>query len=256
MDANNSFAIVVGGKLFLPDLDICFKIFSKDGIPVISFLHHDVVLVEATFSNTLIQMFSDGRPPLDDIQRNIEQLWGITKSVNRITPCDLIELMEKGVEEPEKAYEETVVEYYASNGDGHSQKDWMERGVVSDSDLNMGECILNTNELVTLGVKKNKAKKPFIAPNPLMDNAGTSNNHRGRTEWTPPMDRYFLDLMLEQALLDQSGFGWDDEKHMVTADSYIWDEYLKEHPEAKPMRTKTLPNYQDLDEICGKSTIT
>ncbi|KAF6140241.1 hypothetical protein GIB67_000289 [Kingdonia uniflora] len=44
-----------------------------------------------------------------------------------------------------------------------------------------------------------------------------------------------------KALLDQSGFGWDDEKHM-------------EHPEAKPMRTKTMPNYHDLDEICGKST--
>ncbi|KAF6173883.1 hypothetical protein GIB67_039834 [Kingdonia uniflora] len=30
-----------------------------------------------------------------------------------------------------------------------------------------------------------------------------------------------------KALLDQSRFGWDDEKHMVTADSYVWDEYLK-----------------------------
>ncbi|KAF6167516.1 hypothetical protein GIB67_031717 [Kingdonia uniflora] len=38
-----------------------------------------------------------------------------------------------------------------------------------------------------------------------------------------------------KALLDQSGFEWDDEKHMVIADSYIWDEYLKEHPEAKTM---------------------
>ncbi|KAF6156990.1 hypothetical protein GIB67_039751 [Kingdonia uniflora] len=59
-----------------------------------------------------------------------------------------------------------------------------------------------------------------------------------------------------KALLDQSGFGWDDEKHMVTADSYVWDEYLKEHPEAKPMRTKTMSNYHDLDEICGKSIAT
>ncbi|KAF6161187.1 hypothetical protein GIB67_007828 [Kingdonia uniflora] len=28
-------------------------------------------------------------------------------------------------------------------------------------------------------------------------------------------------------LLDQSRFEWDDKKHMVTADSYVWDEYLK-----------------------------
>ncbi|KAF6149646.1 hypothetical protein GIB67_017379 [Kingdonia uniflora] len=41
---------------------------------------------------------------------------------------------------------------------------------------------------------------------------------------------------------------------MVTANSYVWDEYLKEHPEAKLMRTKTMLNYHDLDEICGKST--
>ncbi|KAF6145288.1 hypothetical protein GIB67_041483 [Kingdonia uniflora] len=28
----------------------------------------------------------------------------------------------------------------------------------------------------------------------------------------------------------------------------------QEHLEAKPMRTKAMPNYHDLDEICGKST--
>ncbi|KAF6137114.1 hypothetical protein GIB67_030878 [Kingdonia uniflora] len=60
-----------------------------------------------------------------------------------------------------------------------------------------------------------------------MENASTSNNNRGRTEWTPPMDRYFLDLMLKQ-----------------------------EHPEVKPIRTKTMPNYHDLDKIYGKSTAT
>ncbi|KAF6153908.1 hypothetical protein GIB67_023685 [Kingdonia uniflora] len=43
---------------------------------------------------------------------------------------------------------------------------------------------------------------------------------------------------------------------MVIADSYVWDEYLKEHPEDKPMRTKIMPNYHVLDEICGKSTAT
>ncbi|KAF6173153.1 hypothetical protein GIB67_028451 [Kingdonia uniflora] len=31
---------------------------------------------------------------------------------------------------------------------------------------------------------------------------------------------------------------------------------MHEHPEAKPMQTKTMPNYHDLDEIYGKSTAT
>ncbi|KAF6141311.1 hypothetical protein GIB67_024395 [Kingdonia uniflora] len=45
-------------------------------------------------------------------------------------------------------------------------------------------------------------------------------------------------------------------KKMVTVETYVWDDYLKEHPEAKPMRTKTMPNYHNLDEICGKLTVT
>ncbi|KAF6145536.1 hypothetical protein GIB67_037569 [Kingdonia uniflora] len=45
-------------------------------------------------------------------------------------------------------------------------------------------------------------------------------------------------------------------KQMVTAETYVSDDYLKEHLEAKHMRTKTMPNYQDLDEISGKSTTT
>ncbi|KAF6168710.1 hypothetical protein GIB67_026596 [Kingdonia uniflora] len=149
-----------------------------------------------------------------------------------------------------------------------------------------------TFKLLSPPAKKQEEEAKKNSP---MDNAGTSNNNRGRTECTPPMDRYFLDLMLEQvrggqrneklftkiawadmkkkmnekyenmnddkevlknrykklkniytilkALLDHSGFGWDDEKHL-------------EHSEAKPMRTKTMPNYHDLDEICGNSTAT
>ncbi|KAF6141145.1 hypothetical protein GIB67_006590 [Kingdonia uniflora] len=43
---------------------------------------------------------------------------------------------------------------------------------------------------------------------------------------------------------------------MVTTDSYVWDEYLKEHPGVKPMGTKTMPNYHDFDEIYEKLTAT
>ncbi|KAF6136378.1 hypothetical protein GIB67_028068 [Kingdonia uniflora] len=40
-----------------------------------------------------------------------------------------------------------------------------------------------------------------------------------------------------KALLDQSGFRWDDEKQMVTAETYVWDDYLKQ-PENMLIRLK------------------
>lgn len=105
-----------------------------------------------------------------------------------------------------------------------------------------------------------------------------SSISRCRTTWHPPMDRYFISLMLEQArsgnqiegafrkqawtemvrlfnakfessftvdvlknryktlrrqynaiksLLGSHGFGWDDERHMVTADDNVWQDYIK-----------------------------
>ncbi|KDO87093.1 hypothetical protein CISIN_1g009421mg [Citrus sinensis] len=126
---------------------------------------------------------------------------------------------------------------------------------------------------------------------------------RNRTVWTPEMDRYFIDLMLEQlskgnrfddplfskrawkqmtsvfsakfkfqyhkdvlknryktlrslyravkSLLDQKGFSWDEMRQMVTADNTIWEEYIKEHPEARSYRIKTVPYYNDLCLIYG-----
>ncbi|OMO82032.1 hypothetical protein COLO4_23291 [Corchorus olitorius] len=119
--------------------------------------------------------------------------------------------------------------------------------------------------------------------------------------WTPEMDRYFIDLMLENAykgntfddhvfsktawkimlslfnekfkseyetdvlknrfkvlrnlykgvkkLLNQEGFTWDATRHMVVADTKVWEEYIKANPDARPYRVKTIPYYNDLCSI-------
>ncbi|XP_077249377.1 uncharacterized protein LOC143888873 [Tasmannia lanceolata] len=152
-----------------------------------------------------------------------------------------------------------------------------------------------------------------------MDSQASVNNDRSRTRWTSPMDRYFIDLMLDQisagskgeqgfgrqawvdmtakfntkfglqfdkdilknrhktlkklynslkTLLGLSGFGWDEQRHMVTADDLVWEDYIKAHPDAanasgkysqtchnlvdEPIRTETVaqnvPDEEPLDE--------
>lgn len=107
---------------------------------------------------------------------------------------------------------------------------------------------------------------------------GSMASNRTRTYWQPPMDRHFIDLMLEQwqkgnqidgvfrkqawmdmivsfnarfgfnydvdvlknrlktlrrqhnvikNLLELDGFAWDDARQMVTADDYVWQDYIK-----------------------------
>ncbi|XP_077221217.1 uncharacterized protein At2g29880-like [Tasmannia lanceolata] len=58
-----------------------------------------------------------------------------------------------------------------------------------------------------------------------------------------------------KSLLDQSGFRWDDASSMVIADDSVWDDYLKTHPDAKPLRKKPLPNYHELSIILGKDQV-
>ncbi|KAI3930375.1 hypothetical protein MKX01_003403 [Papaver californicum] len=47
-------------------------------------------------------------------------------------------------------------------------------------------------------------------------------------------------------LLAKNEFHWDETQQMIAADDNVWDDYLKLHPEARPYRTKTLPNYYKL----------
>ena len=113
---------------------------------------------------------------------------------------------------------------------------------------------------------------------PQMSTTATTAISRSRTYWQPPMDRFFIDLMLEQVqkgnqidgifrkhswaemiasfnakfgfnydvdvlknryktlrrqynviknLLDLDGFLWDETRQMITADDYIWQDYIK-----------------------------
>ncbi|XP_061365263.1 uncharacterized protein LOC133308635 [Gastrolobium bilobum] len=135
-----------------------------------------------------------------------------------------------------------------------------------------------------------------------MSSQGVSNNDRSRMYWTPLMERYFIDLMLEhlqkgnrightfnkqawtdmltmfnakfgsqydkdvlktryanlwkqfndvKTLLSHFGFSWDADRQMVVADDFVWDAYVKAHPDARCYRTKSLLNFDDLCMIYG-----
>ncbi|XP_054817802.1 uncharacterized protein LOC129317512 [Prosopis cineraria] len=49
-----------------------------------------------------------------------------------------------------------------------------------------------------------------------------------------------------------SGFGWDTEKKCVTAEDYVWAEYVKVKKQAGNFRNKCLPHFEDLTYIWGK----
>ncbi|XP_028102674.1 uncharacterized protein LOC114301915 [Camellia sinensis] len=56
-----------------------------------------------------------------------------------------------------------------------------------------------------------------------------------------------------QDMLNISGFGWDDEQEMVLVDSDdVWQNYVRRVPDAKGMRNKPFPLYEDWLILFGK----
>ncbi|KAF6161589.1 hypothetical protein GIB67_009468 [Kingdonia uniflora] len=79
-----SFASALVGKQSVVEIHVEFKTFNKDGILAIVFSSHDIALTTAMMTNSLIVIFSFGRPSVNLIQGTIEKLWGIT-GVVRVT---------------------------------------------------------------------------------------------------------------------------------------------------------------------------
>ncbi|KAK3020560.1 hypothetical protein RJ639_046910 [Escallonia herrerae] len=138
------------------------------------------------------------------------------------------------------------------------------------------------------------------------DNRGSMVVARTRTYWQPPMDRYFIDVMLDHVqkgdqidglfhkqawmemttsfnarfgfkyetdilknryktlrrqynliknLLELDGFMWDETRQMVTADDWVWQDYIKvlkvqAHTDARQYMTRPVPYYKDLCVVC------
>ncbi|BAT78070.1 hypothetical protein LR48_Vigan04g227300 [Vigna angularis] len=57
--------------------------------------------------------------------------------------------------------------------------------------------------------------------------------------------KYYRDI----TNLVKQGFSWNEQQQMLLADDDIWDSYVKAHPHARIYRSKTLPNYRDLELI-------
>ncbi|KAL7200373.1 hypothetical protein ACSBR1_032324 [Camellia fascicularis] len=84
---------------------------------------------------------------------------------------------------------------------------------------------------------------------------------RSRTYWQPPMDRYFIDLMLEQVQKGNQIDGlfhkqaWTEMiAHLMLdldlTDDRVWQDYIKAHADARQYMTRPVPYYKDLCGIC------
>ncbi|RWR83784.1 putative nuclease HARBI1 [Cinnamomum micranthum f. kanehirae] len=56
-----------------------------------------------------------------------------------------------------------------------------------------------------------------------------------------------------KAMLNLSGFGWDEERKKVTAEAGVWDDYIVAHLGASIYRSRTMPDYYIMCEIFGDS---
>ncbi|KAF6154051.1 hypothetical protein GIB67_018973 [Kingdonia uniflora] len=52
--------------------------------------------------------------------------------------------------------------------------------------------------------------------------------------------------------VESSGFGWNEEIQLVTAEEMVWKEFIERDPSVKNYRDKTIPYYRDLDILVKK----
>ncbi|GJF00854.1 Myb/SANT-like DNA-binding domain-containing protein [Phanerochaete sordida] len=57
------------------------------------------------------------------------------------------------------------------------------------------------------------------------------------------------DFCIIETLLQQSGFGWNEEKECVEALDDVWDRYIKAHPKASAWRGKKFPYYENMKTL-------
>ncbi|XVF31304.1 hypothetical protein REPUB_Repub16aG0134400 [Reevesia pubescens] len=65
------------------------------------------------------------------------------------------------------------------------------------------------------------------------------------------LKRQYNDIKI---LLDQNGFSWDDTQEMVIAEDFIWDAYIKAHPNTQSYRNKSVLDYHKLCVIFGQES--
>jgi len=57
------------------------------------------------------------------------------------------------------------------------------------------------------------------------------------------------DYKLFSKIVDNSGFGWNEETKMPTADKGVWDDFMTKHPKCKKFMHKSLPFYDESKEL-------
>ncbi|CAD6933524.1 unnamed protein product [Tilletia laevis] len=85
-------------------------------------------------------------------------------------------------------------------------------------------------------------------------------HEKGRKKALADVKNHYRNLKAQykevKELVDMSGFGWDEDKGVATADDAVWDDLVKRRPELKKWRHKSFPFYTQLDSLNSKSTAT